>query len=136
MIPAFYAGSLTGPLPAAANVYFTREHGSTIIEVVFAVLLLSVGFLAVASSAAWMTRMVGRSRQSVRVAALAQAKLESLWAGACEGPARGDSTAGPLVLSWSSTPSGAVVELRAMVSAPALSGARVDTFLAARACLP
>lgn len=111
-----------------------REHGSTIIEAVFAVTLLSVGFLAVASSAAWMTRMVGQGRRSGRVAVLAQTKLESLWADACAGAAPGDSSVGPLVLSWRVTRNGSLVELQATLSSPALSGAAVDTFLTARSC--
>ncbi len=114
--------------------YCNRERGSTIIEAVFAVTLLSVGFLAVASSAAWMTRMVGQGRRSGRVAALAQTKLESLWADACAGPASGDSSVGALVLSWRVTRDGPLVRLQATLSSPALSGAAVDTFLAARSC--
>ncbi len=98
--------------------------------------LLSLGFLAAASSASWTVRMVGQARRSMRVAALAQTKLESLRASACVSPARGDSTMGALVLAWRSTRSGVLVELRATVSTPALPGARVDTFLTARACLP
>ncbi len=135
MAPVVPAGSLTGPSPAT-RMHSTREHGSTIIEAIFAVTLLSVGFLAAASSAPWMMRMVGQARRSVRAAALAQTKLESLWAGACVNPARGDSTVGALVLAWSSTRSGVLVELQATVSTPALPGTRIDTFLTARACLP
>jgi type II secretory pathway pseudopilin PulG len=117
-------------------VYSTREQGTTIIEAIFAVTLLSVGFLAAASSAPWMMRMVAEARRSVRVAALAQTRLESLRPGACAGPVGGDSVVGALVLAWSTSRSGIVVDLEATVSTPSLPSARADTFRTARACPP
>ena len=116
--------------------YSTPERGSTIIEAIFAVTLLSMGFLAVAASAPWVIRMVAEGRRSVRAAALAQTKLETLRASACSQLSRGDSTVGPLVLAWSVTRSGVVAHLRATVSTPTLPGTRIDTFQTGRACPP
>lgn len=114
----------------------TPQRGSTIIEAIFAVTLLSVGFLAVASSAPWVMRMVAEGRRSARAAALAQTKLETLRARACGRLSRGDSTVGPLVLAWSVERSGVVARLRATVSTPTLPGSRIDTFQTVRACPP
>jgi prepilin-type N-terminal cleavage/methylation domain-containing protein len=52
--------------------------GFTIIEVLVAVIVLSVGVVALAGSAAMVTRMIGRGKMGTRAAQLASQRFELL----------------------------------------------------------
>lgn len=59
-----------------------NERGFTIVEVVIAIMLLTVGVMALAGSSALVTRMVGRGKESTVAAQKAAARAELLrqWA--------------------------------------------------------
>ncbi|OLB13424.1 MAG: hypothetical protein AUH07_06155 [Gemmatimonadetes bacterium 13_2_20CM_70_9] len=86
-----------------------QERGFTIVEVIVAMLVLTVGLLGLVTSAALVTRMIGRGQRSAVAAAYAGRRLEMLRVSACA-----SQTAGSEVLlrggnpvdsvSWSFTP--------------------------------
>jgi prepilin-type N-terminal cleavage/methylation domain-containing protein len=61
-----------------------REQGFTIVEVIVAILVLTVGLLALVTSAALVTRMIGRGQRSAVAAQYAQRRLEMLRASGCK----------------------------------------------------
>jgi prepilin-type N-terminal cleavage/methylation domain-containing protein len=76
-----------------------QERGFTIVEVIVAMLVLTVGLLGLVTSAALVTRMIGRGQRSAVAAAFAGRRLEMLRASACA-----SRTAGSEVLYRGGTP--------------------------------
>src|SRR2546430_3587914 len=66
-----------------------REQGFTIVEVIVAIMVLTVGLLALVTSAALVTRMIGRGQRSAVAAQYAQRRLEMLHATGCRSQASG-----------------------------------------------
>jgi prepilin-type N-terminal cleavage/methylation domain-containing protein len=60
------------------------EQGFTIIEILMAVVVLSVGVMALVGSSALATRMIGRGNMSTRVTQVANARAELLRAYAAQ----------------------------------------------------
>lgn len=56
----------------------TDRGGFTLVEVLVAVVMLGVGVMAMASSAAMSTRMIGRGKMETRAAQAAGRRLETL----------------------------------------------------------
>ena len=57
----------------------TRQRsGFTIVEVLVAVMILSVGVIALAGSSAIVTRMIGRGKSDTRAAQLATQRVEAI----------------------------------------------------------
>lgn len=61
----------------------TQERGFTIVEVIVAILVLTIGLLGLVTSAALVTRMIGRGQRSAVAAAYAGRRLEMLRASVC-----------------------------------------------------
>jgi prepilin-type N-terminal cleavage/methylation domain-containing protein len=55
-----------------------REKGFTLVEVLIAMMVLSVGIMALVGSSAMATRMIGRGRESTQVGQVATARSEWL----------------------------------------------------------
>lgn len=84
-----------------------RDAGFSLIEVLVAIVILSIGLLALAQSSGSVTNMIGRSQQDSEAAATAQARIDnlrqtaastspkctSLASGSATGPATGTTTA-------------------------------------------
>jgi len=84
-----------------------RDAGFSLVEVLVAIVILSIGLLALAQSSGAVTTMIGRSQQDSEAAATAQARIESLRltansttpkctslaSGSATGPAAGTTTA-------------------------------------------
>ncbi len=60
-----------------------HERGFTLVEVLVAIVVLTVGLLGLVTSAALVTRMISRGQRSAVQAAFAQRRLEMLRANAC-----------------------------------------------------
>lgn len=60
-----------------------NRGGFTIVEIIIAILVLTVGLLGLATTAALVTRMIGRGQRSSAAAGFAQRRLERLRPGAC-----------------------------------------------------
>ena len=60
-----------------------REQGFTLVEVIIAILVLTVGLLGLVTSAALVTRMIARGHRSGVQATFAARRMEILRANAC-----------------------------------------------------
>lgn len=66
-----------------------REQGFTLVEVIVAILVLTVGILGLVTSAALVTRMIARGQRSAVQSLFAQRRLEMLRSSACVSQAAG-----------------------------------------------
>jgi prepilin-type N-terminal cleavage/methylation domain-containing protein len=66
-----------------------QEQGFTLVEVIIAVLVLTIGLLGLVGSAALVTRMIGRGHRSGVQVAFSQRRLEMLRSTACTNQATG-----------------------------------------------
>ena len=84
--------------------------GFTIVEVLIAIIMLSIGVLALASSAGGITRMMSNGQRKTRSYATASSVVDSLRTIAkanCAGlPASGSNTLADISTSWTVTNSG------------------------------
>ena len=71
-----------------------NDKGFTVIEVIVAIIILSVGILGLASSAATVTRMIGQGQRFSEASAMASERFEILRAQQCEDMDGGDETKG------------------------------------------
>jgi len=69
-----------------------NQRGFTIIEIIIAIIVLTVGVLGLVSTAALVTRMIGRGQRSAVASAFGARRLERLRAGACVARANGADT--------------------------------------------
>jgi prepilin-type N-terminal cleavage/methylation domain-containing protein len=76
------------------------ERGMTIVEVLVAVLVLSVGLLALTTAAAAVTRMVDEGKRSTEAAALAAERVELLLADGCPVLGGGSTARGSFTVGW------------------------------------
>jgi prepilin-type N-terminal cleavage/methylation domain-containing protein len=66
-----------------------QEQGFTLVEVIIAVLVLTIGLLGLVGSAALVTRMIGRGHRSGVQVAFSQRRIEMLRSTACTNQATG-----------------------------------------------
>ena len=84
----------------------TDRQGFTLVELIVAIIILSVGVLGLASTAAVVTRQIGGGAQQTRAAALAQTRFEELRSIPCADyslPFTGTSESGGFSESWAVT---------------------------------
>ena len=112
---------------------YADNRGFTLIEVIVAVTLLVVGVLAVASTSALITGMIGAGGTDGKAAAVGRGVLESLLPTACGGEARGDTTIGALRVDWSAAPSANAAEVVVVVTVPTTDRSP-DSLNTARTC--
>lgn len=113
----------------------TNDRGFTIVEVVVAMLILTVGLLGLASTAAMVTRMIGEGGRSSESASIAVQRMEILRSQyvQCTGLLGGKATDGSYQVAWEVAPATTTWEpamrVRVMVTVPRpTQTARVDTF--------
>ncbi len=111
----------------------TREGGFTIVEVLIAVMVLTVGLLGLASTAGYVTRMIGQGNRYTIAATMAGRQLEMLRAGGCANMTSGSSATGRFTVSWTITPvnTGAgrsANQVQLTVTSPTNFGTRSDSF--------
>jgi len=68
------------------------ERGFTIVEVVVAIVVLTVGLLGLVTTSALVTRMIARGQRSANAATFAARRLEVLRATGCTSQAAGQDT--------------------------------------------
>ncbi len=117
--------------------------GFTIIEVLVAVVILGIGIIALVSSSASSTRMIGRGRSATRAVQAATERMEILRSTAyrtspdCTALASGtDSAATGVVTSWTVTGAGTSRALRVISTYQVPGRRRADTLLTQIRCLP
>lgn len=110
-----------------------RERGFTIIEVLIAVLILTVGLLGLVSSGALVTRMIAQGNRFTETSTVANRQFEtfrSQWAGTnCAGAGSGSTTTLGFKLTWNvtSVAAGKARQVQLVVSTPTGRGTRTDT---------
>lgn len=67
-------------------------QGFTIVEVIIAIVVLTIGLLALMTSSALVTRMIARGERTAAMAAFASQRLERLRTTACASQAAGSDT--------------------------------------------
>jgi prepilin-type N-terminal cleavage/methylation domain-containing protein len=96
----------------------TDDSGMTLVEVLVALVVLSIGVLALTGSSAMINRMIGRGRVETHAALLAAGQMEKLRQAAASTVPR---CASP---GWTVAPSGKVRRVRVTVSYLTIRGRR------------
>ncbi len=119
------------------------EPGSTgfsVLEILVAIVVVTVGLLALAGSSASVTRMLGTARQTTRAAALAERRLEDLRRRArstdppCASLAPGSAVSDRMTERWEVVAGTGAALLRVIVSWQTARGGAVDTLVTAIQC--
>ena len=112
------------------------RSGFTVVEVLLALMLLVVGMLALASTAAWTTRSVADASRVTRAVSAASSELELLLGRACRGDGTGVTIeSGEFATIGSTSSAGRLADLAVVLKTRSPDGIRVDTFVTARTCL-
>lgn len=113
-----------------------NERGFSLIELIVAILILTVGILGLAATAGQVQRMVGWGGRFGGSAAIASAKLEELRATPCATLASsGSGTQGIYALSWTVATSGTLRTFALTVTYPNGRSTRVDAYESQRSCV-
>lgn len=114
----------------------TRGRGGfTVIEVIIAIVILSVGIIGLATTAALVTRMVAQGQRYSEAAALAQKRFERLRGQSCTTLAAGTATSGQFSERWTVTTVGTNGRrFTVYVTSPTGEGFRTDSFTSTRFC--
>lgn len=103
-------------------------QGFSLVEVVVAMVLLTIGVLCLAASARSVTRLTSQGARVGQAAIVVASRLERLRAGACDALAGGGSAiSGPFTERWTVEASGAVGTVTITVSYPDGAVMRYDT---------
>ena len=112
------------------------ERGFTVVEVLIAVLVLSIGLLGLAASAAVTTRMIGQGQRYSETSAMAAQRFEMLRSQSCASMSAGSASAGRFGVSWAVTTvaSGRARGVTLVVTSPTGRGMRADSFATTIPC--
>ena len=113
-----------------------NERGVSLIELMVAILILTVGILGLAMSSGAVERMAGWGGRFAGSAAVANSQLEQLRATPCASlAASGTATKGIYSLSWTVTASGNLRTFALTVTYPNGRSTRVDQYESQRSCV-
>jgi prepilin-type N-terminal cleavage/methylation domain-containing protein len=114
----------------------TGERGFTIIEVMVAVMILTVGLLALVGTAGLVTRMIGQGQRYTEVATLANERVEILRAEGCPALGAGSETRAGYTINWLVTDAGGLASrgIEVVVTSSTGTGSRVDTVQTVQVC--
>jgi prepilin-type N-terminal cleavage/methylation domain-containing protein len=120
----------------------STNRGFTIVEIVVAIVILSVGLLGLVTTAALVSRMIAQGQRYSMATALANQRFEKLSAlrtfgGGCTSLTSGADTVGRIVVSWTVTTvnAGAGAQIVMTVTSPTGRGTHTDNFTSTVACL-
>jgi Tfp pilus assembly protein PilV len=104
-------------------------RGSSLVEVIAAVVVLAVGILALTGTSGAIARMTGMGRRASASAALASSRFDRLRAAPClPGALAGSASVARYREQWTATPAGSARLLRVIVSYDDGRRARADTY--------
>ncbi len=113
-----------------------KKRGFSLIEVMVAMVILSVGVIGLAASATAITRMTGEGGRSGGAAAVASTRFEQLRATACASLANGTATSGKYSESWTVSSSGQLVTVTETVTYVGSRVSRSAVFTTYISCAP
>ncbi len=112
--------------------------GFSLVELIVAMLVLSVGVIGLASTMSLTTNMIGRSHRYAEAAALAAEKMEILRTQNCDLMTSGSESRGDRQVEWGVTETaagdGRYVMVRVRFPTHRGTGWRVDTFSTTVSC--
>jgi prepilin-type N-terminal cleavage/methylation domain-containing protein len=111
----------------------SNTRGFTLIEIVIAIVILSVGVLGMAGTAGLVSRMIGQGKRNTQAGAVTMQRMELLRQSAlsttphCTALAGGTSTANAMTETWTVTGAGASRRVQIIVTYRTTRGTRADT---------
>ncbi len=111
-------------------------RGSTIVEVLVAVIILSVGLLGLVTTAGLVTGMIGQGQRYTEASVLAGERFEILRAQRCPSPGAGSEIRGAYTVSWQITAvaGGRGRQFAVTVQSPTGRGTRTALFTTTEFC--
>jgi prepilin-type N-terminal cleavage/methylation domain-containing protein len=109
-------------------------RGVTLVEIVIAMVVLSVGALALAGSAAITLRRMSDSSRGAAAASAARAHNEGAFSRSCAALTNGNQQAGGILSEWSVGGSAASTDIRQRVTYATRGGNHAEDFLTAVPC--
>ena len=115
-------------------------RGFTLVELMIAVVILSVGVLAMIGTAGLVSRMIGQGKRNTRAAVVAMQRFERLRLAAhattpdCTALAGGTATTNGVIETWTVTGAGASRRIRLFIQYQTSRGLRSDTAQTVVAC--
>lgn len=111
------------------------RRGFTLVELIAAILILVVGVLGLASTAAVVMRQLTASSMQTRAAMTAQSRLEQLRSVPCANMADGTATSSGVTETWSVTVNARTATLVDVVTWSERTTIRSVTFTSERPCI-
>ena len=111
-----------------------RRSGLTLLELVVAILLLSVGGVALASSAAALTRQLGVSARRSRASAMARTRAEQSQSRPCSALSSGSEDVRGIRSEWDVAASSGGAEVGQRVEYGSQFGQHADLYRTAATC--
>lgn len=112
------------------------QRGFTIVEILVAIMILSVGLMGLVTTAGLVTRMIAQGHRYTEASALANERIEILRSQGCPAVATGTQTRGAYVISWQvvalAAPKGRSLVVN--VQSPTTRGTRTDSFETVHYC--
>jgi prepilin-type N-terminal cleavage/methylation domain-containing protein len=118
------------------NLTMGGVRGFTVVEVMVAVMILSVGLMGMVTTAGVVTRMIGTGHRLTQASSLAAGRVEWLRARGCPAAGRGGETRGSFIITWqvSEVSGGRARGIVVRVTRPTTGGARTDSLATVQLC--
>ncbi len=110
------------------------QVGLTLIEVVFAILILSVGALALAGSSAVMVRRLSDSERTASGVSVGRSRIESSFAVPCDALAGGSEQILGIHSEWSVAGTQNSADIKQRVTYPARHGPHSEDLISSAPC--
>jgi prepilin-type N-terminal cleavage/methylation domain-containing protein len=105
-----------------------NRRGFTLVELVVAIMVISIGIIGLASTAGAVTRQMGGGRRMVIAASIARARFEKMAAQNCATVASGSASTRGIAESWTATQGTLSVVVQNTVTYTTTRGNRSQTF--------
>jgi len=110
------------------------RHGFSLVEVMIAVVILTVGVLALAGTSAGVVKLISQGGRLGGSSLVAEGRFELLRATPCASLASGSTVEGPFTVRWTVTTSGYLRTVDLTVAYATSGRTRTDTFATTISC--